>query len=470
MLLESEIVAQSSGEGARTSAFRPFLQALLSNWWVIATCGLVVCVGALGLSLLSVPQYRSTATLYVTAGSDDGTQSAYQGSLASQQRVESYSQLVKSGVLIEKALAETGLGVSLATARDSIETASANDTVLLQISVTLPSPDEAALLANALSAELAENVMTLEQPAGGGTALAKVTLVAPARPEASPVSPKVLRNSVLGFVVGALVALVYLYMRFKADGRVRSAEQAEAASGAPLLSSIPDEPSLAEGSVVDFRSGASMAAEAYRKLRTNLTFVNIDNKTRCVMVTSANPSDGKTTTALNLAASLAEAGNNVLVVDADLRSPSVAPMLGLSGDVGLTDLLRTDIAPSELIQQTEFDGLSVLCSGPRPPNSTELLGSQRSRQVFSQIREAFDFVIVDSPPVLPLADANVVSQIVDGVLVVVRDRSTKTAQVVQAVSELRAVDATLLGTVLNRSDSSVGLYSYSAYGAYGSGS
>jgi capsular exopolysaccharide synthesis family protein len=199
-------------------------------------------------------------------------------------------------------------------------------------------------------------------------------------------------------------------------------------------------------------SGAA-ASEAFRVLRTNLQFMSLDKPLKCVAITSATPGEGKTTIASNLAVAFAQTGARVCLVDADLRIPMVAKFLGLPNWSGLTTALVTQGRLEEQLQETAVPGLTALTSGPTPPNPAELLGSNRMARLLDDLRDRFDMVVVDTPPVLAVTDAAVIAPKVDGTLLVVRAGEVARQQVVSARQALEAVKANVLGVVLGAVES-----------------
>lgn len=444
--------------------FRHALRVLASGWWFAGCCALVGGVLALFLSLLQTPIYQSSATLYVTSAGDANAQSAYQGSLASQQRVSSYAKLATSDSVVSRALAQSGIDMRLDSAKSVLSSTASIDTVLLTISARDPDPDVAAGLANAVADSLTGYVSSLEQPVAGGVPLAKLTVVTPASAVHSPISPLTKRNTVLGLVTGMLIGFLVVILRDRLNDRVSTGQQVEEVLGKPVLGTIPDDEDLSGGSVLDFSVGSSPAAEAYRKMRTNLEFVGVDHSVRSILVTSPGPGEGKTTTALNLAAALAETGPSVLLVDADLRKPTVADRVRVTGSLGLTDLLTGRVRPDEVIQTSGIRNVDVLASGPIPPNPAELLGSSSAERVFGELSKSYSFIIVDSPPMLPVTDAVVLSRLVNGILIVVRSCETRLPALASVADELRAVGASALGAVVNGTDGGLGYYESSYYG------
>lgn len=202
------------------------------------------------------------------------------------------------------------------------------------------------------------------------------------------------------------------------------------------------------GMVVAYRDPSAAASEAFRVLRTNLQFLGLDKPLKSILVTSATPGEGKTTTIVNLAVTFAQTGARVCLVDADLRRPTVAKVLGIDNWTGLTTALIGQEGLDACLHETSVPDLVVLPSGPIPPNPAELLGSGRMSQLLADLEERFDMVLVDSPPVMAVTDAAVLAPKVGGALLVVRSGVVARTQVSRAKEALEAVKAKLLGVVL----------------------
>ena len=209
----------------------------------------------------------------------------------------------------------------------------------------------------------------------------------------------------------------------------------------------------------------SPVAEAYRILRTNIEFSSTDRKVKVILVTSSGPGEGKTTTASNMAIAMAEANRRVLLIDCDLRKPAVHRMFGLVNVKGLTNILVEGLEYSNITNVTEVDNLEIITSGPKPPNPAELLGSNKMKEFLDNVREGYDVVIIDAPPILPVTDAAVLSQYVDGVILVAGYGLTTFDAAIQAKASLQKVNARILGVVLNGvpTDKRGGYYYYYYY-------
>lgn len=338
-----------------------------------------------------------------------------------------------------------------------------------------PSPDQQAQLQS-----LQSHLVGLQQTYGtllgfssnNGSNL--LTVVDAAVPPAGPSSPRVLLNTLLAALVGLMLAVGIAFFAEYLDDTLKSPEAVEAVTGLPTLGTIIRMQGDDNRSVI-YRLATilyprSPAAEGYRTLRTNLEFASLDHPARIILVTSAIPGEGKTTTAANLAVVFAQTGHDTLIVDADLRKPGVHKIFGLGNAQGLTGLLRSDeVTVDEVAQPTEQPHLRVITTGALPPNPAELLRSARMQTVIERLAGAAEFVIVDSPPLQAVTDAAILSSLVDGTVLVVDAGRTRSGAVVHGRDALAKVGALVLGVALNRLSESMagGYYYYDYYGGYG---
>ncbi len=274
---------------------------------------------------------------------------------------------------------------------------------------------------------------------------------------------------------GLLLGIALAFLREDLDDSITSREDLERATGEmPVLGQIPRVPGWRDRKapyLVTFEAPNSHAAEAYRTLRTSIQFLGVDRTLNSVQVTSAQPGEGKTTTLANLAVAFARAGRSVTVVGCDLRRPRVHEFFGLSNEVGFTSLLLGEVTVSDALQRVPGEAnLFVLSAGPPPPNPSELLSSARAREVVASIEKSSDLVLIDSPPVLPVSDALVVSGMVDATLLVASVKASSGRALHRSVEVLHQVDAVIVGTVLNNAESqeTYGSYGYSDSAPYGS--
>ena len=273
-------------------------------------------------------------------------------------------------------------------------------------------------------------------------------LVRPAIAPIDPIKPTPVRTAMLAAVVGLLLGLGAAFLVDHLDDSVRNtADLARLGAEVPVLAMVPSV-STKDNRPLSISAPENPAVEAYRNLRTNVQFLGIERKMRSIQVTSTRPGEGKSTTAANLAIVLSQTGSNVVLVDADLRKPDLHRMFAVDGSNGLTNNLAGD--PMELTIQRITDQLWVIVGGPVPPNPSELLSGRRMDAFAEELARRFDYVIIDSAPLLAVSDAAALSRHVDGVLLVAQAKRVSVPQLRESLATLERVGAPLLGIVLTR--------------------
>jgi succinoglycan biosynthesis transport protein ExoP len=440
--------------------------ALLRRWWWLLLAGMVVGgITSYGISKTLTPIYRSTATLLVNQTQVPGT-IAYNDILTSERLTRTYSELIDQRPVLQEVIDQLDLSLSRDQLSGMMDVGVVTDTQLLRLSVENADPALAADIANtAASVFIDQNTENrLSRPGD-------VSIVEAATVPSAPVKPNVMLNTVLAAVAGLLLAGGIAFLLEYVDDTVKSPEDLEA-NGLPSLGGVGrfHRPRNYDENLIAGSASRRHFSEAYRVLRTNVQFSTIDRPGQTLLVTSANPREGKSTTAANLALVMAQAGKKVVLVDSDLRRPSIHRFFGLANGQGLTNLL---LAPQSGIngcaQRTRFENLAVVTSGPLPPNPSELLASRRLDSVLDTLRSQADIVIIDSPPTLAVADASILASKVDGTMLVV-DSSKTRAQALRRTREALAKSKThLLGAVLNKVKrrGGGGYYYYHYYSADG---
>ncbi|MGE2714594.1 polysaccharide biosynthesis tyrosine autokinase [Mycolicibacterium litorale] len=427
---------------------REYLQLLRDGkWWIAAGLLLGMLAGQL-IALTSLPTYVATTTLYfagIEGGGEPGQ--VYQGALLAEQKARAYAQLITSDRVLNEVANDTtgacrpGCG-PVAPSAITVQSSAGNPTLI--VSVADPSAERAAMVANSLAEKTAALVADLERPLNPRlSTVTTLRVVAPASVPTTPTSPNLKINVVVGGMVGAFLGLSIALVRRNLDESVRTREALEEITGLPLLGTIPDgkasrrDPSL----IPDQPRG--QVAEAVRQLRVNLRSAGVGTSSTSLLVTSAVAGEGKTSLACNLAAAFGLEGDRVLLIDADLRRPSVGESLRVNPMLGLTAVLRGECQLHDAITSWGGGLFDVLPSGPTPENPSELLGSVEL--MLTEVENRYDVVLIDSPALLPVADASVLARACDGVLLVVRHSRTPASAIADALAALRAVSARVMG-------------------------
>ncbi|WP_281451846.1 polysaccharide biosynthesis tyrosine autokinase [Paenarthrobacter nitroguajacolicus] len=442
-----------------------YLRILRRNWILIVASTLAGLLLAGTASTLTRPTYVAETELFVAIQGTGSVQELQQGNTFSTARVQSYVKTVTTPVVLQPAIDSLGLNVSPAVLAGRVKASTEPSTVLVNIAVSDESPTQAAAIAQAVANSLISAVDALEKPKAGGVSPVSLSVITPASAPTSPAAPNTRLNLALGLAIGLALGLLAAVLRTTLDTKVRGESELRRVTDSPLLGGIAFDQDAVRKPLLTQSPLQSPRAESFRQLRTNLQFANVSGHAKSVLVTSSVPGEGKSTTATNLAIALAQAGQTVCLIDADLRRPMVDEYLGLERNAGLTTALVGSADLNDLLQAWGDDNLYVLTSGQIPPNPSELLGSHEMKQLIDRLEQAFDIVIIDAPPLLPVTDAAVLSQHVGGVVLVVGSQKLKMAELEKSLAALALVDSSLLGIVLNRIPAKgPDSYSYTYYG------
>jgi polysaccharide biosynthesis transport protein len=428
---------------------------VLRRSWLLVVLAVLACIG-IGTLVVSrqTPSYTARMQLFVaTPSTPDNLSSTYQGGLFAQQRVLSYSHIVSSPAVLTHVIAALRLPLSIEQLQREIRASVPINTVLIDVAVSDHSATRAARIANEIGVQFPGLVQSLET-APGRQAPVRVSVTSPAAVPPSPSSPRKKVDLAIAAFIGLVLGVGISALRWFFDTRMRTASDASSLAGTAVVGSIPVHGKRFRRRPLVAADVGAAAGEPYRRLRTNLRVRGAHGGRKAFVVSSALPEDGKTLIVANLGIAFAQAGYRVALIDADLRKPGLADIFGLARAPGLTDVLTGDMPLSTVMQRWQ-DGtsLSLLASGPLPKNPTELLDSQGFASVLDELEYEYDLVIIDSPALLPVSDAAVIAQLTTHVLLVARLDVTRADQFDAAVAHLRAVNAQILGIVLNRSHS-----------------
>ena len=429
---------------------RDYLDILRARWRLIIVTTLLGVMAAATASMLATPQYTATATTFVSVNGGDSTVgTALQGSLFAQDRVKSYVDVVSADGVMGAVIEDLGLPLSPGQLAGKIDVNNPLDTVTLEISATDPNPALAQSIANSTAEALGAEVARLETPSPDDKPLVTITTTQPAPLPTSPSSPRTMINLALGFLVGLAVGVGAAVLLETLDTRIKSIEALTKYFEQPLLGVIGYEADADKKPLLTDVKGHSKRAESFRQVRTNLQFVDIDHRPKSIVVTSSVPREGKSTTAINLAITIAQTGQPVFLIEADLRRPKVSDYLNIEGGAGLTDVLIGRATVDEVMQPWGATGnLWVMASGPLPPNPSELLGSQSMTDLIHHLEKRAT-LIIDAPPLLPVTDAAVLTRLAGGALMVIATGKTRREQLRTAEQSIESVGGKILGLVMN---------------------
>lgn len=425
-----------------------YANVLRRRWAVIVCTALVGALAAFGWAWSTPPSYTATAKVYVSLNTGESTSDLLQGSTYVKNLIESYAALTDMPVVLDPVAEDLGPGITGRDLAGAVSADSPLNTSIIEIKVDDGDPERAAVIANSVAEQLSLTVVDLSPATPTGEQAIAVTTVSTAEVPRYPSAPRTRLLVAAGGAGGLAISVALVLLWAVVDTRIRSSQDLEVVSeGTALLGSIPVVKRKA-ARVPATHEPLSTRAEAYRRVQTNLSFVDATTPARVIVVTSSVPGEGKSTTAINLASTFAESGSRVLLIDSDMRRPSIATVLGLEDAAGLTTALVGRSAMTDLVQRYGPGPLDVLPLGPIPPNPHQLIASNATRDLIAAARAAYDVVIIDAPPLLPVSDAAVLSTMADGVVVVVGARRVRRQQLTQAMRSLAGVEARVLGFIL----------------------
>lgn len=456
---------------------------------IILTALLFAVAGFAATALFMTPQYRADATMIVNTRQDVTANVTSDQISSAQKLVDTYSIIIKSDTVLDQVIQNLGLSLDYQELDEKVSVAAVNSTQVMQISVTDPNPESARLMCAEIT-NVAPAAIVDAVEAGS------VKIVSAARVGEDPVSPSKAKNTAIAGLLGLVLAVGIIVVRELLNNTIKNDEDIQKKLGLSVMGVIPrvrqpgdknkkEKPGKEQrgkghterklialnGKDVNFAY-----AEAYKSLRTNLNFLAVSNECKTIIVTSALASEGKSSVTINLCTALAASGKKVILVDCDLRKPIIHRYLRITSkrSLGLTGVLSGTVSLADAIVPTGSEyGMHVLTAGAIPPNPAELLGSAKMRKLVEKLGEAYDYVILDTPPVSVVTDAAVVGSYADGALLVVRQDFANTETVQLAQRNLEATGVHILGTILNEFDAKISGsntgYSYSYYYNYSYG-
>lgn len=427
---------------------RSVVRVVARNWPVVALVTLAGLASAGVITLATPPTYVASSGIIVGPRNVDSLTDLSQSSAFTQDAVKNFANIATRGIVLAPAAKRLDPPTTADELSRRVTAAAPIGTSIVTITASAGTSTEAAAEANAVAASLISVADDLSP-----SSLISVQLIESAAPPAGPSSPHVKVNLVLGVLVGLALSALAVYLIEKLNNRVRTRDDLTDLVAQPLIGEILFDRTAWRNPLVVRDEPSSGRAEAFRALRTNLQFLRLDKNGRSFVITSSTVNEGKTTTCANLAIALADAGEQVLVIDADLREPRISEYFGLDGNPGLTDVLIGQVDVESAVTRWGDGSISVLPAGSEPPNPSELLQSRDMHDLLTRLREQYSVVLLDTPPLLAVTDAAVLAKRTSGALLVCAAGRTKRSDLVSAVDTLQRVDARALGIVLTMTDS-----------------
>ncbi len=426
-----------------------YLKIIRRHWWLLILGPVLAGAAAFYISKQMTPIYATSATLLVNQTQTPGTV-LYNDILTSERLTNTYTELVKRQVILDGVIRRLALDMGFSELAAKMSVSAIPDTQLLRITIEDPDPVRASIIANTTAQEfIDDNTRQLGRP---GT----VSIAQEATVPGAPSKPNVQLNTMLGVLLGFLVVGSLAVLLEYLDDTIKADEDTEGALGLAMLGVVRRHKPY-HGKVVGPQN--QEAAEAYLALRTNVHFAGVGKRLKSIAITSSSPREGKSTTASGLAVALAQAGSRVILVDADLRRPSIHEIFDLPNQFGLTNLILIEAhEPGPALVPSGTPNLSVLPSGPIPPNPADLLMSHEMERLMLSMAQHADYVIYDTPPVLAVTDANILAGRTDGVILVGLSGSTRMSSLRHTIQELSRTQARILGLVVNRVRTRPGQY------------
>lgn len=508
--------------------------ALLRRWlWLLVLATVLAGGAAYLVSRQMTPVYEASTTVLIREASNSVNASDYQSIITSERLASTYAEMMKNTPILEAVREQVDPSMSVRRLRQSISVRPIRDTQLIEIDVEDTNPQRTANVANILvdvfsernqeiqSARFASSKESLKSQLDGmerqiqdtrgalneldgesespernrlettlrqyeqtyasllqsfeqvrvaeAQSTSGIVQVEPATVPLNPVRPRTLTNVLLASIVGLMLAVGGVFLYEYLDDTLKDPAFVTEALSLPILGLIATHETEGDAPIA-VTQPRSPVTEAFRSLRTNIQYAGVDRRIRTLLVTSAEPGVGKSTVLSNFAVVLAQSGQNIVMIEADLRRPALHKRMNVPNRTGLSDLfVHEDMTLDYVIQQSQYASLSIITSGEKPPNPSELLGSAKMDQIVAQLQERFDRIVIDAPPLMAVTDAAVLAPHVDGVLLIAQPGQTKVPALQQTVKQLRHVGANVIGVVLNNvklSDARYGYYYDGYYYAY----
>ncbi len=426
------------------------------KWLFFIVLAVSVAVSGIMTFYVSEPEYSSATTLMVNkARGDNENYIDYESYIISQKLVDTYAVVAKSETVMERTIDNLNLRISPQSLLKNVKIDQIDETEVLRISASSTDPALAAAIANEIAQVLQEEIFRIMNDNN-------VRVIDYAKIPAVPSKPDKILNMSAGVFFGIMGGIFVVYLLEYFDNAVRSAEDIQKALGMSVIGSIPKlKMSGEKGSEVIMKSSPkSPGAEAFRSIRTNMQFANVDQNIKTILFTSAIPGEGKTLVSANMATALCGIGKKVMLFDCDFRKPRLGKVFGLSNTVGITDALMSKRDYREFVKETGIENLHIMTAGNSVKNPAELLQSESIKELIRKIENEYDYIIVDTPPATAVTDASIVSTFSDAAIIVCSSGIADIDELKRAKEQLEGVNARIMGAVFNRASEASSYYSY----------
>ncbi|MBT1165103.1 polysaccharide biosynthesis tyrosine autokinase [Bifidobacterium felsineum] len=435
------------------------LLQILRKHIVAAIISFVVVFAAVAaVTFIMPPKYTATAEVFATytgqSGEAQSTNDMSSGTNYLNTQIKTYPELVKTEAVLQPVIEDLGLDMTTADLAQVVTATNPTNTFMVDISAEVGDPQQAADIANSVSRNLAKQISS-DLYNSTGKAPIKLTVVQKAQVPTGQSSPNIPLYLAAGLVLGVIVAVGVALLKDILNTKVDTTEDVREALHASSLGTVPSSAMLDDSRPVVVAQPAGSEAEEFRRIRTNLSFLTTtatEGHGRLLVITSTDPSEGKTTVSSNVAAALAEEGKSVLLIDADLRHPSVAHKFGIEGHVGLSHVLSRQASPADVIQKYWKANLHILPAGKRPANASILLNSDIMRELVEQALTQYNYVIIDTAPLSVSSDAVVFGRMAGGLVLVTGKGVVEKKELEGTATALKTAEVPVLGYIFNFAD------------------
>ena len=417
----------------------------------------VVFAAVCAYTLLTPPKYTSTAQMFATfnTATADATQDTNYSNISSAgsyiaNQIKSYPTLATTESVLQPVIDQLGLDASVSELAGELTVTNPEDTAFVNIEAQDKDPKQSAAIANAVAKSM-KTVVEDSLYSSDSKSPVTLSVVQQAQEPVGPSSPKIVLNLSAGIAIGLILGIIVALVKDLFSTRIEEAFELQEYIDAPIMGRIPEDDLLKGDVPVIISKPSSPIAEEYRRIRTNLSFTApVEGmNARLIVLSSTSPSEGKTTSSVNLAVALAENGAKVLLIDADLRHPSVADRLGLEGNAGLTHVLSGQAAVKDVVQRYWKPNLHIMPAGPKPPNASALLNSAIMKELIEQALTQYDYVLVDTSPLVVANDAFVFGAMGNGIVIVSGRDVTDKRDLREIAAQLDNLNLSVSGFIFN---------------------